>query len=119
MSDNKKEMVNHPTHYQGNKFEVIDIIEDFNLDFHLGNVVKYVLRCGKKDDDIQELKKAKWYLDKKIELLEKQQILESVTYRSNVELSNREESGGFIVGEDGVRGSSWIINSKGEYRRYE
>jgi len=64
---NKKEMVNHPDHYQGNKFEVIDIIEDFGLGFHLGNVVKYVLRAGKKDATLQELEKAKWYLDRYIQ----------------------------------------------------
>ena len=68
---NKKEMVNHPDHYQGNKFEVIDIIEDFKLGFHLGNVVKYVLRAGKKDATVQELEKARWYLDRYIQTLKK------------------------------------------------
>ena len=66
---NKKEMVDHPDHYQGNKFEVIDIIEDFKLGFHLGNVVKYVLRAGKKDATVQELEKARWYLDRYIQQL--------------------------------------------------
>jgi len=64
-------MVDHPTHYQGGKFEVIDIIEDFNLGFHLGNVVKYVLRAGKKDATVQELEKARWYLDRYIQTLKK------------------------------------------------
>lgn len=59
-----KEMVNHPSHYQGNKFEVIDIIEDYNLDFCLGNAVKYILRAGKKDDIIQDINKAIWYLER-------------------------------------------------------
>jgi len=68
----KKEMVDHPDHYQGNKFEVIDIIEDFGLGFHLGNVVKYVLRAGKKDATIQELEKARWYLDRYIQTLNKE-----------------------------------------------
>lgn len=67
----KKEMVNHPSHYQGRKFEVIDIIEDYDLDFCLGNAVKYILRCGKKDESIQELKKAIWYLERKISQLSK------------------------------------------------
>ena len=68
MSKNiEKEMVNHPSHYQSkNGIEVIDVIESFNLGFCLGNVVKYVLRCGKKDSDIQELEKAKWYLEREI-----------------------------------------------------
>jgi len=42
------------------------VIEAFGLGFHLGNVVKYILRCGKKDADIQELKKARWYLEREI-----------------------------------------------------
>jgi hypothetical protein len=68
---NPIEQVDHPTHYQSGKIEVIDIIDAFNLDFSLGNVVKYVLRCGKKDDDVTELKKAMWYLKHKIDLLSK------------------------------------------------
>lgn len=67
----KNEMVNHPSHYQGRKFEVIDIIEDYDLDFCLGNAIKYILRCGKKDKSIQELKKAIWYLERKISQLSK------------------------------------------------
>ena len=48
-----KNMVDHPSHYQTkNGLEVIDVIESFDLGFNLGNVVKYVLRCGKKDLDI-------------------------------------------------------------------
>lgn len=66
------EKVNHPSHYGGkdNPYEVIKIIEHYNLGFHLGNVIKYVLRKGKKDDDLQELKKAQWYLNREIENLE-------------------------------------------------
>ena len=66
MANKKKEMVDHPDHYNSTKFEVIDIIEEFGLDFHLGNVAKYVLRAGHKDDIIQDLSKARWYLDRKI-----------------------------------------------------
>jgi hypothetical protein len=69
----KKEQVNHPKHYNTGKFEVIDVIEDWQVDFHIGNVIKYVSRAGRKADDteIQDLKKALWYLQRKIELLEK------------------------------------------------
>lgn len=67
----KKEMINHPEHYQGKKFEVIDIIEDFGLGFHLGNALKYILRAGKKDNQqdayMQDLRKAMWYLNREIE----------------------------------------------------
>ena len=68
-----KESVNHPSHYGGenNQYEAIKVIEAWNLGFHLGNVVKYISRAGKKDNIIQELKKAKWYLERKIEQLEK------------------------------------------------
>lgn len=61
-----KEFVNHPDHYQGNKFEVIDIIEDYELNFTLGSVIKYVLRAGKKDDKTTDLEKAIWYLEREI-----------------------------------------------------
>ena len=70
------DQVNHPTHYGGedNPFEVIKIIEYYDLGFHLGNVLKYILRAGKKDETIQELKKAQWYLERKIKTLEHESI---------------------------------------------
>jgi hypothetical protein len=55
-------MVNHPAHYQGNKFEVIDIINDYKLNFELGNAIKYILRAEKKGNKKQDLEKAIWYL---------------------------------------------------------
>jgi hypothetical protein len=67
MDKNMENEVNHPKHYQGGKFEVIDIIEDFKLGFNLGNVLKYILRADKKGNCIQDLKKAKWYLEREIE----------------------------------------------------
>ena len=74
MTENK-EMVNHPSHYGGasNVYEAIKVIEAWDLDFHLGNTVKYISRAGKKDTDkeLQDLKKALWYLERKIENLEK------------------------------------------------
>lgn len=67
--ENNKEWVNHPTHYQSKiGMEVIDVIDSFELNFNLGNAVKYILRCGKKDNDIQELNKAIWYINHEIEL---------------------------------------------------
>lgn len=70
-----KEMVNHPSHYGGenNPYEAIKVIEAWDLDFHLGNTVKYISRAGKKgvDKELQDLKKALWYLERRIENLEK------------------------------------------------
>jgi hypothetical protein len=64
-----KDVVNHPSHYNQGKFEVIDVIEDWNLGFNLGNCIKYIGRAGHKDDIIQDLKKAKWYLEREIKRL--------------------------------------------------
>ena len=58
--------VNHPDHYKGKKFEAIDIIDDYQLGFNLGNAVKYILRAGKKGDTAEDLKKAKWYIEHEI-----------------------------------------------------
>lgn len=60
------EKINHPEHYKGNKYEAIDIIDDYQLGFNLGNAVKYILRAGKKGDTAEDLKKAKWYIDHEI-----------------------------------------------------
>ena len=66
--------VNHPAHYTDGQIEVIDFIEDKKLCFHLGNSVKYISRAGKKDPTktLQDLEKAKWYLERKIEKLKNQ-----------------------------------------------
>ena len=65
--------VNHPAHYGGadNAYEAIKVIEAWNLDFCLGNVVKYISRAGKKEGNslIQDLEKAKWYLERRIQEL--------------------------------------------------
>jgi hypothetical protein len=65
--------VDHPEHYGGadNPFEVIKIIEHYNLDFHNGNALKYIVRSGKKDPskEIEDLEKAVWYLSRKINKL--------------------------------------------------
>ena len=62
--------VNHPSHYNSGKIEVIEAIEDWGLNYHCGNAVKYVARAGKKDPDkfVEDLEKAIWYLERKIEI---------------------------------------------------
>ena len=68
-----KEKVNHPQHYggQGNPYEAIKVIEAWGVGFHIGNVLKYLSRAGKKDSKLEDLKKAQWYLTRYIELEEK------------------------------------------------
>lgn len=62
-----KEEVNHPPHYTVGGIEVIDFIEAKALNFNLGNVVKYLSRAGEKDSDpLQDLQKARWYLNREI-----------------------------------------------------
>lgn len=62
------EAVNHPKHYGGedNPFEVIKIINHYNLNFELGNVLKYLIRADKKGNRKQDLQKALWYLQHEI-----------------------------------------------------
>jgi len=68
-------MVINPKHYGGatNIYEAIKVIEAWNLDFHLGNTVKYISRAGKKnpEKELEDLKKAAWYLQRRIDNLQK------------------------------------------------
>ena len=57
--------VNHPSHYNKG-IETIDYIESWNMNFNTGNVIKYVTRAGHKDDKLEDLQKAKWYLEREI-----------------------------------------------------
>lgn len=58
--------VERPRHYTFGAIEVIDAIEAWQLGFHLGNVVKYVARAGHKGNYLEDLRKARWYLDREI-----------------------------------------------------
>ena len=65
------DLVNHPQHYRSQcGLEVINVIEAFSLNFNLGNAVKYILRAGKKDNEMQDLRKAVWYLKRHLTTLE-------------------------------------------------
>lgn len=63
--------VNHPKHYTFGKFEVLEVIEDWKLDYHCGNAIKYIARAGRKnpEKEIEDLEKAIFYLSRKIENL--------------------------------------------------
>lgn len=65
--------VNHPAHYTDGNIEVIDYIEDKKFPFHLGNAIKYISRAGKKNPEktIEDLRKAIWYIERYIRLIEK------------------------------------------------
>jgi hypothetical protein len=67
------DVVDHPEHYGGadNPYEAIKVVEAWQLGFHLGNVVKYIARAGRKGDALEDLKKARWYLDRYIANLAK------------------------------------------------
>ena len=69
MSNSKqKDPVDHPPHYNIGAYEVIDVIEDWRLGFHLGNAVKYIARAGRKDPakEAEDLRKAIWYIERHI-----------------------------------------------------
>lgn len=61
------EMVDHPKHYNMGAFEVIDVIEDWGLNFKMGSAVKYIARADHKGNKIQDLQKAIWFLKREIE----------------------------------------------------
>lgn len=59
--------VDHPSHYNHGTIEVIDAIEDWNLNFCLGNAIKYIARCAYKGHKKEDLEKAIWYLKRELE----------------------------------------------------
>ena len=61
--------VNHPAHYTRGRIEPIDVIEDWQLGYHLGNVVKYIARYCHKGSPRRDLEKASWYLTRLIDAL--------------------------------------------------
>lgn len=77
-----EDKINHPEHYTYGKIEVIDFIEDKELNFNLGNVIKYISRAGKKKSKgksldskaLEDLRKAAWYLNREIALREKKEF---------------------------------------------
>lgn len=66
------ESVNHPEHYTKGGIEVHDFISAWRMDFDAGNVIKYVTRAPYKNNKLEDLKKARWYLNKLIEEAEEE-----------------------------------------------
>jgi hypothetical protein len=68
--DIKVDNIIHPAHYTFGAIEVIDAIEAWGLGYHEGNIIKYVARAKHKGKELEDLKKARWYVDRKIKQLE-------------------------------------------------
>lgn len=66
----RQSLVDHPPHYTFGGIEVIDAINSWNLGFELGNAVKYIARAKHKGSELQDLKKAVWYIQHEIRKLE-------------------------------------------------
>lgn len=73
MENMVKDPIN-PDYYKDGGIETIDFIEAKGLGYHLASAVKYISRAGKKDPatEIEDLKKAAWYVDRRIKQLEKE-----------------------------------------------
>ena len=63
----EEDLVNNPKHYNMGKYQVIEVIEDWDLGYHLGNAIKYIGRCEHKGNKVQDLEKAIWYIQREIE----------------------------------------------------
>ena len=58
--------IHHPAHYNHGAIETINVIEDWHLGYHLGQVIKYISRCDHKGKRLEDLRKAQWYLEREI-----------------------------------------------------
>jgi Protein of unknwon function (DUF3310) len=65
-STDQRDTVLHPAHYTFSAIQPIDVIEAWALGFHLGNCIKYIARAGRKGARLEDLQKARWYLDREI-----------------------------------------------------
>lgn len=70
--------VNHPAHYKAGGIEVIDVIEAFELNYCMASAVKYLLRCDRKWNALEDLQKAQWFLAREIRRREKQERMQPV-----------------------------------------
>lgn len=91
--------INHPSHYAGGRqFEPIGVIEDWGLNFNLGNSLKYISRAGRKDPakTVEDLKKAVWYLEREIAALEGSQEPLRVSYEDVLDYQAAEAANGSV-----------------------
>ncbi len=59
--------INRPKHYNQGRIEPIEVIEDWELNYHLGNVIKYIARAKYKGQYREDLRKAKWYIERELQ----------------------------------------------------
>jgi hypothetical protein len=78
MVEPQPDPVNHPAHYKVGGIETIDFIEAKGLTYHLGNAVKYIARADHKGNRLQDLEKARWYLDREIGNLSEKLATQSI-----------------------------------------
>jgi len=78
MEEPKSDPVNHPAHYKVGGIETIDFIEAKQLNYNLGNVVKYITRADHKGNRLEDLEKARWYLDREIGNLSEKLATQSI-----------------------------------------
>ena len=89
--------VNNPSHYaEGRQYEPINVIEDWELNYRLGNALKYISRAGRKNNTVEDLRKAVWYLEREIESLEGAKSPYSVSYQDVLENAAYEASNGSV-----------------------
>jgi len=91
--------INNPSHYaEGRKYETIDVIEDWQLSYRLGNAVKYISRAGRKDPSktAEDLKKAIWYINREIEALEGARSPYNVSYQDVLQDAAYEAANGSV-----------------------
>ena len=74
LSKTEMQIVDHPKHYNYGSIEAITVIEDWRLDFHCGNAVKYIASHLHKDNKIKDIEKAIWYLQRYAEMLKAKEL---------------------------------------------
>ena len=90
-----EEQVNHPSHYQQG-IEPIEVIESWELNFSLGNAIKYILRSPYKGKQIEDLEKARWYIDREINRLKDEMVkknIEECVRKTSFSMKNLENKG--------------------------
>jgi len=91
------DMINRPAHYcEGRQHEPLEVISDWDLNYRLGCALKYISRAGRKNDAIEDLKKAVFYLGREIEALEGARSSYNVSYQDVLQDAAYEAANGSV-----------------------